>query len=541
MRSAVLVSCLAAAVLYSPPVLAQSPEEMLGGIAAGPTFIDIDLRPGEVWRGDFTVAAGRMVEPAVFDIEVADLAQDETGGKHVAELGTGSRSAAPWLGIPASITLASGEKRKVPLVLTCPPNAAGSYAAYVVVKLRPKEPEAAMAAVVVPTVGVELSARVRSAGPLHLEAERLDWVASGQDGHPAGILEVENTGIWRTEVQGDLLLYPALGGFPHRAPIAFRSDGKPVQVYPGQRVKLACPFDRRVPPGAYRAEARLDLGEGKESRRAFSIEVGWGGAAKAAEEMREIGTDLWLEEEIVELDLPAGAVRSVPVRLRNLGEGEIRLEAGVRSARMEEDGRWTFADGAEEDGSATFEVRPDTLLLRPKRSGAFHATVRLAREARLEAPIVRAVRITGRETGPGADGEWVRVYDTGLLLVLRPPTLGGAKPEIASLSLVRSRPDKNPGSAVLTLANAGGTTAYLKGTLALRRSDGRAYARMGIGGEEWEPVLAGGRRVFRMPLPLVDEGDFVVTAEIVSKEAGGAPLRAETGFTSTESVPEGLR
>ena len=78
------------------------------------------VRQGEVWRGEFTIAAGDYDKPAAFDMELMDLAQDPSGAKSGTERGTGVRSAAGWIEMPREMTLNRGEKGRVALVLRCP-------------------------------------------------------------------------------------------------------------------------------------------------------------------------------------------------------------------------------------------------------------------------------------------------------------------------------------------------------------------------------------------------------------------------------------
>ena len=159
----------------------------------------------------------------------------------------------------------------------------------------------------------------------------------------------------------------------------------------------------------------------------------------------------------------------------------------------------------------------------------------------LESTVVKGVRLTGSTTGGSVEEGWETIYDAGALVVMTPATHGEAKVDIVDLTLVRSRPDRNPCSAVLSIANSGGAIGHVKGSMALKRTSGQAIATMTIGEEGWRPIMPGGRREFRMPLPLVDEGDFVVEAEIVQKDSSTGPVRTAVHFTSTQVTPEGLR
>ncbi|MCK4512087.1 hypothetical protein KAW64_10130 [bacterium] len=539
-KSLIAVAILLIVSASSPTSYAQESGEFLGGIAVGPTLLDVDVRPGEVWHGEFTIAAGDYSRPATFDIELMDLAQDRSGAKSGTERGTGVRSAAGWIEIPREMTVNRGEKGRVALVLRCPQDAFGCYSAFVMVTLRPVRPEVGLGAAVVPGIGVEILVRVRSQGPLHLDVESIE-IRGTATASPTAVLSIRNTGVWKNDVKGDVLLYPESGGFPARAQISLRPNGQPFAIYPGQLLQLEATFPRGLPAGVYTAVARLDLGDRRGSRAEFSVNIGGGVSSGERDRRSELGTDLWLEETLFELALPPGAVRSLPIRLRNLGDAAIALDVTVEDARLESDGSWTFGGTTASVPGLSIEVTPANLVVEPKRTAVFRASVSMKKGTDLESTVVKAVRLTGSTTGGSVKEGWETIYDAGALVVMTPANQSEAKVDIVDLTLVRSRSDRNPGSAVLSIVNSGGATGHVKGSMTLKRTSGQAIATMTIGEEGWRPIMPGGRREFRMPLPLVDEGDFVVEAEIVQKDASTGPVRAEAQFTSTEATPEGLR
>jgi hypothetical protein len=503
-------------------------------------LLKIEVGPGEVWRGEFTLASGRESRSAAFDLELMDLVQDLGGGKSGAERGTGVRSAAEWIEMPREMTLYGDENERVPVVVRCPRDAFGCYSALVLVKLRPERPEASMAATVTPAVGVEIMVIVRSQGPLHVDVEGVE-ISGAATASPKATLSIRNTGVWISDVAGGVLLYPESGGPPERAQISFRPDGRPFAVYPGQLIQVQSEFPRWIPAGAYTAVVRLDLGEGRESRAQFTVNVGGGVSMGEKTRRSELGMDLVLEKALFEVTLPSGGVRTLPIRVRNLSDTTTALDATVEDARLESDGSWTFMGTTTSIPGLVIEVTPVNVVLKPRQTAVFRASLRMEKGTDLESTIVKGVRLTGSATDGLVEEGWETIYDIGALLVVTPPTHGEAKVDIVDLTLVRSRPERNPGSAVLSIVNSGGATGLVKGSMVLRRTSGQAIATMTIGEEDWKPIMPGGRREFRMPLPLVDEGDFVVEAEIVQKDSLTGPVRAEAHFTSTEVVPEGLR
>jgi len=511
------------------------------GIAAGPTFQEVDVAPGGLWEGKINVVAGQFAQPTTFDIEIKDLQQVSSGEKRIAESGTGVRSAASWIDAVDELSLASGERTEIGLRLHCPGDAVGSYSAFVEIRVRTPEAEKSpMQMTMIPSIAVELLIRVRSQGDLRVEAESLSFVADREG--PFATLDLVNSGVWRAEFTGEIILYPEAGGFPLRIPIPYRSDGRLRQIYPGTRLTLQCPASP-IPDGKYRALVKLDLGEGRESRRKFALKVGeaGGGPGTVLGDREEIGAELWLEKDLHELNVPPGATRTVPVKVRNLGTRPIALTAAIRTATMATDGALLVTDAAAEAPGLNVAVAPENQVLRPRGNATFRVTVSVEHGAEFTKPIIKRLQLTGVVEGDEQPAGWRTVYDTGCLLVIAPPRIEPAKLSIIDLELIRISPTRDPGSALLTVGNAGGTTGFLKGHLAMAHDAGSVMGKLNLGGERWEPILPGGKRVFRMPLPLVDAGVYTVSAELVQKDSGDPPLKASTQFTSTVEIPEGVR
>jgi len=521
-------------------VVAQETEIREGGIGIGPLRLMADAAPGETWEGSFRIVGSVPGRRSVFDISVRDLKQSAIGHKEPIDIGRGARSASDWIVVDSEISVEGTEQRDVPVALSIPEDAFGTYSSFLVVNLRPDRPTAQLSATVVPTVNVEILVRVRSSGPLELGVEGIELSSSG--GESELLVDVRNSGVWESELRGDVLMYPESGGFPERIELPYRSDGRPYELYPGQEITLRAPAPR-VPPGTYRAIGRLELGDRRESRSEFVLAVSGTGATVSAAEVEgtksELGTDLWIEQPVHEISLPPGAVRSVPIRVSNLGDENIALDVVVEDARLESDGRWTYADSSLPVPGLTVEITPDSLAVAPNVSSAVRATVRMDPDAEIDETVTKAVRFIGH-SGEGV-GEWRTVYDAGALIIVKPKGAGHASLRIESLDLIRSHPETNPGSAVLTVANEGDGVGEVRGRVSLRSDADELVAEMTIGSRNWERVMPGGQRKFRMSLPLVAEGVFTVSVDLEQRGGEGEPLHADESFTSTETVPEGLR
>lgn len=517
---------------------AQEHVRYSAGITAGPLKLLADVSPGEVWKGSFKMYGQEGGPVSVFDLTIADLVQTPGGSKMSVERGQGIRSAADWIDVASEVRIAGGERGDIPVTVSVPGNAYGVYSAFISIRLRPEEPRARISAVVVPVIDVEILVMVRGTGPLELRTERVE-ITSAADSGQRVIAEIVNTGVWICKVRGDLLFYPESGGFPDRVELPVRSDGRPYEVYPGQKLILNYKPSRTIPPGRYSAVSRLDLGERRESRSQFDLTVGGtGGIAQLSDGGAELGTELVVDDPIREIRLPAGGQRSVAIRLRNTGDEPIAVGVAVYDARLESDGRWTYAATATEHPEFTVEVSLDSLVIEPQSSTTLKATVSAKKDARLSSTVV-GVRFTGNASGQTGNGR--TIYDTGALIVIEPVGAGTASLEVSDLELVRMVPHKNPGAAILTVANQGEGVGEIKGSVKLKRDSGELIAEMVIGNKRWERIMPGGQRKFRMSLPIVDEGTFILTAELSQKGRPDDVLRAETSFLSTEGYPEGLK
>ncbi len=543
MKSSHLSLCLVLLLIaaLSTGVVAQEAEVREGGIGIGPLKLIADATPGQTWDGSFRIAGSMPGRRAHFDIAIQDLKQSQVGHKEAIAVGGGARSAADWIVVEPELALDGVEQRDVPVTVRVPEDAFGEYSAFLVINLRPDSPTAQLSATVVPTVNVEVLVRVRSSGPLELGIEGigLGW---SRDGGRELVIEVRNTGVWVSELRGDVLMYPESGGFPERVELPYRSDGRPFELYPGQSITLRAHAPRLV-HGTYRTVGRLELGERRESRNEFVLSVAGmertTSAAEVSGAKSEVGTDLWIEQPVHEIDLAPGAVRSVPIRVSNMGDEEIRLDVVVGDARLEADGRWTYADSPARIDGLAVEVAPDSLVVGPRVSSAVRATVSMDRDAEFDETVTRGVRFVGR--AHEESGEWRTVYDAGALIIIKPRGGGRASLRVESLDLVRSHPESNPGSAVLTIANEGDGVGEVRGRVSLHSEQGDLVAEMAIGKKSWERVMPRGERKFRMSLPLVAEGIFTVKVDLEQNGDEEAPLTADASFTSTEVVPEGLR
>lgn len=534
LRLGVCVGIVLTCVLVSG-VQGQQAEDMKGGIGIGPLKLVVDASPGETWNGSFRIVGVVMDQRSTFDIEVRDLTQSLNGQKEQVDRGGGARSASDWIEVESQVTVSGKETREVSVSITVPSNAYGAYSAFIAVNMQTPRPDARVAAAIIPGAAVEVLVRVLSSGPLEVGVERIEYSSASDQ----LLVDIRNTGVWVSEVRGDVLFYPEAGGFPRRVELPNRRGGHPYEIYPEEMMRLQVAAEG-VPPGTWRVVTRLDLGQRRESRSEFTLAIGGSARVTSSTDSKmEVATDLWIDQQPQEITVPPGGQRSVAVRLSNLGEETLTLKVGVGDARLESDGRWTYATSEIPVAGLTVEVTPDTVVIEPKSSAAVRASVRLAENSVLSEPVTKAVRFVGLTSREA--GDFTTVYDAAAIIIVEATNRGGASLKIEDLELLRVHPQSNPGSAILTVANTGEGIGEIKGYVRLRADPGDVLAEMAIGRSNWQRIMPGGQRKFRMPLPLVDSGVFVVEVELEQKSAPGELLTADASFTSTSDIPEGLR
>lgn len=534
LRLGVCVGVVLTCLLVSG-VQGQQAEDMKGGIGIGPLKLVVDAPPGETWNGSFRIVGVVTDQRSTFDIEVVDLAQSLTGQKEQVDRGGGARSASEWIEVESQVTVRGKETREVPVSIAVPRSAYGAYSAYITVNMRALRPDAPVAAAIIPGAAVEVLVRVISSGPLEVGVERIEYSSASDQ----LLVDIRNTGVWVSELRGDVLFYPEAGGFPRRVELPYRRDGRPYEIYPEEMMRLQVAAEG-VPPGTWRVVSRLDLGQRRESRSEFTLAIG--GSARVAsstDSKMEVATDLWIDQQPREITVPPGGQRSVAVRLSNLGEETLTLKVSVGDARLESDGRWTYAASEIPVAGLTVEVTPDTVVIEPKSSAAVRASVRLGENSVLSEPVTKVVRFVGLTSREA--GDFTTVYDAGAIIIVEATNRGGASLKIEDLELLRVHPQSNPGSAILTVMNMGEGVGEIRGHIRISSATGDPIAEMDIGSRNWERIMPGSQRRFRMPLPLVDSGVFTVQAELEQKDDAAELLRFSVSFTSTEAIPEGLR
>jgi len=517
-------------------------EKEISGFAIGPTNIELSGSPGQRISGSFTIISQNQVRPSKYEVRKYDLGQTEYGARKQVNVGEGSRSAVEMIEIPSEITVQPGGKEKITFYVSLPQDAFGEYYAFFIIKAITEKPTAQIGASVIPAGAISLTVSSRTRSTLRVQADPLIIKNDSKSG-PSLNLPVKNIGQLKVTVEGDILLYPSSGGFPIRVPIAYSQNEKPIEIYPDLKVNLIGELDHLPPPGKYRVTSRLLLNSQFESISNSEITI----PATVGNEVltsnliskSEFDLDVEISPELFELQLTPGAKRTVTIMIRNKDDRTISVNASVRSVNMEKNGMLTFPATTSEPNSF-FSLSNNEFTVDPKRSFPLRVSVDVPREDIDFTSFVKAVHLN--ISGPSKDTDWKNEGEFGILFLANNPQQPPPELIIDQFELVYPPgADKNPSTVLVNLANTGGKAARLHGKIEIARASGQSIAIYSIGQSKAEIILPNCKRDFRMAIPPLDMGKFVVNVEFSS--TGKKPVTVEDSqiFITYNPIPEGLK
>jgi len=471
-----------------------------------------------------------------------DLGQNESGDKSPVKKGSGARSAAEWISVESEIIIEPGGKKETFFEISVPPNAEGSYFAYLVIQYVPARPEAKMATVVRPSATIEIAVYTRSSSPLHIEIKNL-YLGPSKSGHPSELIfHAVNTGTWKCSIEGDILLYKDQKYYPIRIPIAYRADEKPVQIYPGSKVVFRCPLDEMPSAGDYNVTVRLLLNNKYKTVSQLKLKVPSSRTSKNIKgkmlSQAESDLDINIRPHLIEVTIVPGAIRTIPIVIQNRDKRPGHLVANISEVKMETNGQLTFPEKSENNFD-WFRLDQDSFDILPHRTSVLKTIIEVPKDVQKIKSMTMAIRIN--ISGPSLDNKWNSTSEFGVLLIANDPKATPAVLEISKFYLVRPSAKKNPSTALICLTNSGEKVTRFEGKIYLERANGQAIASMTIGLKREEVLLPGATREFRMVLPPIDEGEFSVRADFNTVGKKQQKVTKEERFISVAKFPKGLK
>ncbi|MBM3317415.1 MAG: hypothetical protein FJY75_06140, partial [Candidatus Eisenbacteria bacterium] len=528
--SCAILSLLLCGAASIPDAAAQEPERV--GFAVSMDSRALSGRPGQTIDSELVIVVEGPPQPSAYDCEAFDLGLTPAGEEQLVPRGEGARSCAGWIRLESRVAISAGARsRTVPFSVSIPADATGEYFGYIRVKRIAERSDQRIAVMLEPAIALRVEISVPGRLALELAARSLVYDPWLHSGGPGLILEVRNSGTAKSPLEGDILLYRGSRGWPLRVAIPVRDSGNPIMVYPGLSVTVSCPLAEPPPSGDYRAVARLLLAGTWRTQSSFDIRVPAQGTVAAVKgsfvERAEFDLDLRVQPEYVEVALPAGASRSVSIRVQNADTTAVTLRAAVAEVRQELNGFLTFTETADTTGQWV-RLPAASLVLQPRSAAPLLIEVRRPETAGEEAPGLRGVRLTGR-AGWDESG-WASEVDIGVPVFAVPAGAPPPRIEIERLDVVRPDPALNPTAVLLRLRNAGGRVALISGSLWVERAATRQRIQtLPLGGGVL--VAPGTAREFRMAMPYLDKGDFRLIADVqVREQPASAGARREALF-----------
>jgi hypothetical protein len=519
-------------------VVTAQPEGFNQGFGISPSSLTARAGPGSRVETAFTLSNLGSHGMRIFTIEVSDLGQHESGAISPVPRGRGARSCADWIDVPEEVQIPAGASRRIEVVMVCPASAGGSYYAVLEVSEAPAGPENRnMAISVRPKVGVPLEVVIPKVAAAHLEPRDLAYRRGSGGASSALFLKVENTGVWKQQVEGDILVYDDHGQFPIQASVPYKMGGNPYAVYPGMTLKLACPLPRRLKPGTHRVSVRLRLTEKIQARKEFTLEVPGqisAGSTVSARggEKSELDVDLVVKPQLIEVVIPPGGQRTLAIKVRNNEDSrEARVVTQVNQAHMETSGMLTYPEFDQEQAHDWLTVSPDSFQLAPKRATTVRLKAVIPKTDTPPMPLMGVVKLQAEAPSTEFHDDWSSGGEFPVIIVVHEPRAAPADLEIVDFRVMRPSPGRNPTAAVLRVKNNGVKVARVYGLMALERSSGQEIVLRDIGSSQPELILADSEREFRLPLGPLDRGGFRVKAEISILGSRGTTQSKEITFT----------
>lgn len=539
MNRKVVSIALAAVVAIVTQSFAQPPEGFSRGFGISPPRISMRVNPGGRTAGEFVIWNSSGEQAETYQIEIKDIGQAENGLMRAVPLGQGTRSCADWIDVPNEVTVEAGSSRTVAINISVPPGVVGGYYASLQVSIKQDKPREGVVISVNPTLGVSVELRVARPGTTHLEPMALQYDGGAS---PQLMLSIQNTGVWKKPLEGDILIHDNASLFPTRVSLPFQDNGKPYMIYPEMVINLYCPLPRPLTPGSYDVSVRLRLSGSAQARKEFVLDVsGQQSKAIAREgEKTELDADLAVEPRLIELTLPPGGSRVTPIKILNRDQRPASVTVTVSQVRMEPNGMFTYVDS--ELPPSWLTVSPEQFTLEAGRSMALRTKAQIPKSDSATLPLLAGIRLDVTMASGEHHDDWQSGGEFPVLVLAQAPKATPATLETTKLKVIQLIADHNPSSSVFRVRNNGGEIARAFGEIVIeRRSDGAEIARLEIGKTEPELILPGAEREFRMPIPTLDKGSYRLRASLKPGTPKGVGTSAEELFQANVGLPAVLQ
>ena len=520
---------------------------LMPAFSVSPTEIRITVRPGQTSRGSFLLATKNYKNPQNFVISLLDLGQQSLSGTIPVDIGEGKKSCAQWVDIVGEVTAQGNDRLEIPFSIAVPTGVQGNYFCYIDVCTKPKRPPGSFVVLVKYRLPIRIELSIPGQAQLRLNAKELKYNPGRYKGKPSIDLNIVNEGQWKTSLTGDVLIREAGTGRQTLVEIPYEpNSGKAITIYPGFEIPVTCTLANPLTPGEYVATVRMLMNQFGKSQAHFEFKVGSRGKAESHLVSREeFDLDLSVSPYLIEMPLRPGAIRNIPIRVKNNSDLPLDITVDLKNAVMESNGIFTYTQNDKDDiNKQWIQIEPDSLQLQPKRATAVKSKIELPRSSSIDVKSVYVLRINAKRShnDPGTESAWKSKGEKSVPILLYDAMAKPAHLECSRFDIIQPSKELNPTTGIFRVKNTGGKLAKVRGKMKLENNLGKEYAHMDIGRFQPELIMPDCEREFRFDIPTLDDGEFTLSVDLsFDNQRGKSVLVKEKSFIAAAVKPKGLR
>ncbi len=531
-------------IALSIPISVKSADkDKLPGFGISPSKIRLESKPGQTIHTKISLIPINMENILDLTITVNDLNQNLEGNLSPVSKGLGVRSCANWIIVQNNVIIRGDKFVEIPIIINYPHNVSGEYFSYITIKYEPPEIKEKYYVQINPSLSVRIEATVIGKGPMNLDVNDFKIESSSNDNEFKATFLVCNTGVWKANIEGDVLLYDSKALFPIRASIPFKPDGKPYEIFPGKKILLKCKFDALPSPGDATAVVRLLINGRHESVNRIKLTIpkssGKFGISGEFFSKTENDLDMEVSPTICEVNIIPGAIRVIPIRISNNDNRMAEVMLKIGDVRMEKNGSLTYSANKNSRGD-WIDLIPDKFILSPKQTSVAKVQIKVPRDTTGYNSIVKAVQIQAKCSNDDPNSESGAEF--GVIIMGINKNTPASKLEITDIKAIRYIEESNPRTAVVQLTNKGGRIAHLVGKVEIKNSENKIITYKEIKESKYEIILPNTKREFRIDIPPLTSGIYYINAEFIDvKQMDTNTVTKSKKFNCTVSIPEGVK
>lgn len=489
--------------------------DQMPSFTVGPLNLALSGRPNQTISSKITLITRNFDSPETFIIEKMELGQTNGYKSIPVGKGDGSRPCIDWINITNEIEANPDDRIDIPFTIRVPNDAKGSYFAYINVTTKPEQPEGEFVVMVRYRLPVSIELTIPGPAQMRLNTTDLIYKQGGYQ-NPATIrLHIKNEGFWKTRFEGDILIRDIASGQQTVVPIPYASSGNPQVVYPGLEIPVECELPVLLEPGNYAADVRLLMNKFGRTQSHFEFSVGQTSQVTADPKSKEeFDIDLHVSPDLIELPMRPGAVRNIPIIIRNNDKRDIAISASLHRARMQPSGSFVLSDEQDNEALTWIELETTEMQIEPNRAQSIKVKISVPDNYNEAFKDAYALRVSSVPINNNSKSEWDSRGESIIPIVAYDAIAKQVNLETEQFELIRPNPGLNPTACILRVKNTSQKAGRLRGKIEFADLQGKEIGHLDIGILNTELILPEGEREFRAMVPTLHEGEFKVIAEL---------------------------